>query len=541
MTRRFVVASALAVVVTAAFLPGSGLGSPAAAVRRPQFGVPASLANAIRTRLGVRTVRSSTAATATTGPLLGASVSLSGDGTTALVGAAFVGGGKGAAYIFHTTDEGAWTSTGIPTATLTNPHGVPKALFGFAVALSASGTTAFVGAPLTGGTLFGPGAIYVFHVSAEDAWVSTSTATATVTASHGTFAGTALALSQDGTTLVAGAPFSDNVVGGAYVFHVSSEAAWASTSSPTATLSDAGESIQDSYVGSAVALSADGTTALVSDSGNPSGGGAYVFHASAENAWTSSSTPNAILSDANSGSTDALGNALALSGDGTVALLGALGANSKAGAADVFHSSGEAAWTSTSTPAATLTPPLGLPGDNVGAHVALSADGKAALVLAPGVNSARGAAYLFSAPGEGSWVSSSAPAATLTRSGARPKDSLGVGVFSADGATALTGAPGVRLQTGEADVFHVSAESSWVSSSTPDAKLTDDALAACVVPKLKGLRLSVAKTALADARCHIGKVTRVPSKYRKSRVLWQNRKPRTRWAIGARVSVRVGK
>ncbi len=539
MTRRFVVASVFAVVVTAAFLPGSGLGSRAVAVRRAQSAIPGSLAAAIRAQLGAGAVRSSSAKKAT-GPLLGFSVALSADGTTALVGAPTVSGGKGAAYIFHTSDAGSWTSSGIPTAILTSPRGKARGLFGIAVALSASGTTAFVGAPLTGGSLFGGGAIFAFHVSAEDAWASTSKPTATLTATHGTFVGIALALSPDGTTLVAGAPFYNTLAGGAYVFHVASEGAWVSRSSPTATLTNAAESKDDSFVGAAVAVSADGTTALLGDSSNTSGGGAFVFHVSAESAWTSSSAPAAILSDAGSGSQDALGTVLALSGDGTVALLGAPGANLNTGAADVFHSSGEAAWATTSTPAATLTTSGGA-GDMLGENVALSSDGKAAFVFAPGVSAGRGAGYLFGASAEAAWASSSTPTATLTRTGSHPKDDLGIGVFSADGATALLGAPGVRSQTGEADVFHVADESSWVSSATPNAKLTDDALAACVVPRLKGLRLSDAKSALTDGRCRVGKITRVHSKSRKGRVLSQNRRPGRRLAIGAKVALRVGK
>ena len=68
--RRLVVASAIAVVVTAAFLPGSGLGSSAAVVRGAQ-GIPAGLADAIQARLRAGTVRSSWAARSTEGPRFG--------------------------------------------------------------------------------------------------------------------------------------------------------------------------------------------------------------------------------------------------------------------------------------------------------------------------------------------------------------------------------------------------------------------------------------------------------------------------------------
>ncbi len=545
LVRRYVLGCAIAAVVTATLVSGSGLGS--AAVRGGQRGVPAGLAEAIHARLGAATLRSSAAGSYRIDPILGYSVALSADGTTALVGAPRASGYIGAAYVFHASDAGSWSSSSIPTATLTKKTG-PVADFGGAVALSADGTTAFVGAPDTGAGVEPTGAIYVFHASAEDAWSSSSTPMATLTVKKAVAVGVALALSTDGTTLVAGAPYSFGPFphrGGAYVFHASSEGAWASTSTPTATLSNAAQSQDDIREGSAVAISGDGTTALVSDDQNPAGGGAYVWHVSAEDGWVSSSTPTAILSDANTAGNPGLGMALALSADGTLAVLGAPSYGSSApGYVDVFHSSGEAAWTSTSTPTATLSKSGGVAKDFFGAAVAVSADGKTALVSASGAHKRRGAAYIFAASGEGAWTSSSAPTATLTDAASHSNDYLGfAAVLSADGTTAFAGAPGVEMSTGVADVFHVSDASSWATSTAPTAILTDEALAACVVPRLKGENLSSAKLDLAIGRCSLGKVTKVHTrtKKRRGRVLSQSPKPGKRLAIGAKVAVKVGK
>jgi hypothetical protein len=375
----------------------------------------------------------------------------------------------------------------------------------------------------------------VFHASSEGAWSSSSTPTATLTVTHSICLGISLALSADGTTLVAGAP----LYSAAYVFHVSSEGAWATSSTPSATLSRASQT--DALAGFVVAISADGTTALVDEDENGTGGGAYVYHVSAADAWASSSTPTAILSDSNGGENNFLGESLALSGDGTLAFLGAWNAGN--GYVDVFHSSGEAAWTSSSTPTATLPPPVGGFQDGLfGPWVAVSADGTTALVTAAGVNSNRGAAYIYRVADEGAWASSSAPTATLTDSGGRANDLLAFGVLSADGATALVGAPGVKSWTGAAKVFHVADESSWASTSTPNATLTDKALAACVVPKLKGLPLRATRRPLEIGRCELGSVTKVLSTSRhQGRVLSQNRNPGKRLAIGAKVSISVGK
>ena len=541
MARRLVVASAIGVVATAAFLPGSGLGSRAAVARGAQ-GIPAGLAAAIHAQLGAGAIRSSSAARAQGGPYFGYEAAVSADGTTALVGAPGVDHKKGAAYIFHVSDAGSWSSSQTPTATLMNKPGpAHDQLFGFGIALSADGTTAFVGAPIAEAGGSGLGAVYVFHVGAEDAWASSSTPTATLTVSDGIFVGVSLAVSLDGTTLVAGAPgfFSAGV---AHVFHVSSEGAWASTSTPTATLSNAAAS-SDDEVGGSVAISGDGTTALVGDSDYRGGGGAYVYHVSAESGWTSSSTPTAILFDVNSGDYDALGVSVALSGDGTVALLGAPGVKSGTGAVDVFHTSGEAAWASTATPTATLTNAGGSRGDIFGVSVAVSADGTAALVTAAGVDGMRGAAYIFHASGEEAWASSSASTATLTASGAHAKDILGVApALSGDGATAFVGAPGVRWQTGAVDVFHVADASSWASSSTPTAILTDSALNQCVVPRLKGLTVSAARSALRARSCRLGRVRRVVHpRAKRGHVVSQSRNPGSRWAVGARVAVKIAK
>ncbi len=532
MTRRLAVATAV-VVSAAAFLTGSGVGSSAAAARRAQE-IPAGLAAAIHTRFGW-------AARVADGPSLGYSVALSADGTTAIVGAPDAGPlstvfgtcchwRNGAAFVFHASSAGAWSSTDTPTATLA-PGNAATFGAGSEVALSPDGTTAFVDAPSDGAR----GAIYVFHVSAEDAWASSSTPTATLTVASTDAEFGDLALSSDGTTLVANAPFADEYGGTAFVFHVSSESAWATTSTPTATLTnDAG--------GDGVAISGDGTTVLLSDFANyaEGGGGASLFHVNAENAWTSTSTATALLSDAGTAQNTWFGLSLALSGDGTVALV-----SSSVGTVDVFHVAAEADWASTSTPTATLTNAAGSENDYFGGPVGLSSDGTTALIGATGRAARRGAAYVFHASGEGAWASSSTPTAALTEAGGHPGDFFGIGVLSADGATALLGAPGVDWETGDADVFHVADASSWLTSSTPSATLTNSALPkpVCVVPKLVGKSLGQTKDTLRYTNCLLGKVTKARAKTKKQRghVLSQSPAPKRHLPPGSKVNVKIGK
>jgi hypothetical protein len=531
MYRRFVVASAIAVVLTGACL--TGFGSSAVAARGAQR-VPAGLAAAIHARLGAGAIRS-TAAGALSAPDFGYSVALAADGKTALVGAdnagrlstvfgTCCGWRNGEAFVFHVSGEGFWSSTHTPAATLRPGH---AATFGFGndVALSADGTTAFVAAPSNGGT----GVVYVFHVSAAGAWASSSTPTATLTVGGSTAELGSLALSSDGTTLVADGG------GQAVIFHVLNEGAWATTSTPAATLTAGGP---------AAAISGDGTTVLVSDAANYLvGGGAFVYHVAADDAWTSSTSPTATLTDANAetgmGSSDALGISLALSGDGTVALLGSSDGNSS-GYVDVFRASGEAEWATTSTTAARLTRAGSAEDDDFGAGMAVSTDGTTALVSAPGTH---GGAYIFHVSAAGAWASTSAPTATLSNSSDRAGDVFGFEpTLSADGATALVGAPGARLGIGAADIFHVSGASSWASSSTPAAILTASALNQCMVPKLKGLKVAAAKSALKARRCRLGSVRRVVhAQGKRGRVFYQSRKLGSRWPVGTKVNVKVRK
>jgi beta-lactam-binding protein with PASTA domain len=66
--------------------------------------------------------------------------------------------------------------------------------------------------------------------------------------------------------------------------------------------------------------------------------------------------------------------------------------------------------------------------------------------------------------------------------------------------------------------------------------------APCVVPKLKGKRLDAAKSALIDAHCKPGKITRAYSKVvDKGRVISQKPKPGTHARAGARVKLTVSR
>jgi hypothetical protein len=301
-------------------------------------------------------------------------------------------------------------------------------------------------------------------------------------------AGYSVALSADGATALVGAPAVSSNRGAAYVFRKGA-GSWATSDTPTATLTyEYGTS--DDRFGSSVALSADGATALIGADGVTSyAGAAYVF--TVADAWATSDSPTAFLIDSYRERGDSFGSSVALSADGATALVGAPGKSGdreeahaqNGGAAYVFRKAAES-WTPdapatlTVERVAKLTDSAAAAFDQFGSSVALSADGATALVGAPRVSPNPGKAYVFAVTGAGSWATSGTPSATLRDSSTVGFDRAGFSVaLSGDGATALVGAPGASSGRGAAYVFAAADAASWATSGTPSATLRDSAAA----------------------------------------------------------------
>lgn len=467
--------------------------------------VPSGLAGAIHAALGSGPITptwsttSSPAATLTNSSgsstdELGFSVAISSDGTTAVVGAPAVNSSEGAAYVFHASSAGAWKSSAIPVATLTDGNSGKVDDFGESVAISADGATVVVGAP---GVNQNQGSADVFHVASEGAWTSRSAPTAILTnGATPSWAVTALgysvAISADGTTVLVGAPqdqapapmHSQSGDGVAYVFHAGSEASWTTTGAPTATLSN-GTAPGTEFVGWSVALTPDGTTAIVGAPGHGSNsdfiktygvGAAYVFHVAAEGSWATSSSPAALTHPGSGGDDEGL--SVAISSDGTTAVAGAPGGYSQSGVIFVYHASSASSWASSSSPAYVRdTNPLI---QNLGLSVAISPDGTTAFAGAPETNGRRGAVDVFTVASESSWVWLTTPTATLTNAAGAAGDQLGSALaVSGNGATVLTGAttpdhglfwsPGYQDTQGAAYVFRGSLPQESLSVSKAGA------------------------------------------------------------------------
>jgi len=253
------------------------------------------------------------------------------------------------------------------------------------------------------------------------------------------------ALSADGNTALLGGPEYNKPVGGtsleggAVVF-ARSAGVWSQQGGP---LTGTGATGPRSF-GISVALSGDGTTALIGayqdNFGSGSTGSAFVFKRTGE-AWTEQGPK---LVGQRQDEEGEFGKSVALSYDGSTALVGMPGTSTSTtvpvGAGYVFTRSGET-WTQ---PGIKLTSSEAIKA-NLGTSVALSSDGNTALLGGPGYSKSHGAAWVVTRTGE-TW---SQQGARLMGGGQQGAARFGNDVsLSSDGNVAIIGGPFDNKETG---------------------------------------------------------------------------------------------
>ncbi len=315
-----------------------------------------------------------TATDASYDTLFGNSVAVSADGNTVIVGdPGECGYGlnnceHGAAYVF-VRDGSTWTQQA-------ELHGGPG--FGGAVALSADGNTALVGAGMSGyyGVFYGAGGNAPPTLFSRSGATWTQEATLSASGASGEFDnfGHSVALSAEGHTALIGDPTQDEEAGAAYVF-TGSGSEW----TEQAELTDSEKAPRWSF-GASVALNAEGNIALIGAPA-PGAGSAYVF-ADGGSEWTQQSqlTPD----DAEVSSFDGwFGDSVSLDSEGNIALVGAPWAEEDLGAAYAFAGEG-ASWSQQ----VELVLADATPYDYFGGAVALNGEGNVALIgrYDPGVD-----------------------------------------------------------------------------------------------------------------------------------------------------------
>jgi hypothetical protein len=249
----------------------------------------------------------------------GYSCALSSDGTTAIVGQPYddnAGGTNAGSAVVFTRSGKTWTEQ----AVLTYSAGAVNDTLGFSVDLSSDGNTAICGVPYDDPSGSNSGSAIVFTRSGVT-WTQQATLTHSVGAAGARF-GASVNLSSNGDTAIVGAP-QDSSVGsnrGSAVIFIRSGATW--TEQATLKYSAA---TNGNYVGFSVALSSDGNTAIAGapyayPGGVALAGVAVVFTRSGAT-WTE----QAALSYSGKGFFDLFGHSVSLSGNGNVVISGSPG------------------------------------------------------------------------------------------------------------------------------------------------------------------------------------------------------------------------
>jgi len=301
----------------------------------------------------------------------GSAVALTADASLALIGAY----GDFTTPSARTGSVRVFTRTGTTwarSATLIPSDGGNGDSFGQAVALSSDGSRAVIGAPndtTAGAVNGGSGRIFL---RTGTTWTEEATLVPPGAARDDRMGG-AVAISADGSRAILGAPSANTSSGiqwGSVRIFARTGTSWVYETGFEPVLRGCGRS---------VALSSDGARALVGCAGGgiPAPGGVYVYVRSGT-LWSQ----EALLTATDGAAGDYFGSAVALSADGTRAVIGArsddVGANVDQGSVRVFSRRG-----TTWVEEATLLAPDGVAGDQLGDAVALSADGSRAIFGIP--------------------------------------------------------------------------------------------------------------------------------------------------------------
>jgi len=348
--------------------------------------------------------------------LLGSSVAISRDGNTAAVAAAgwcpvqgHDGCGQGAIFVFVKPPTG-WADM-TETAMLTASDGQPGEYLGESVAISDDGSTIVAGAPYWPANGKGNGAVYVF-TKPQSGWADgTETARLTTADLYATL-GQSVAIS--GNTIAGGGPGFNKNQGAAYVF-VQPEGGWENMKQ-TARLSP---SDQGGYVGLSISID-DGT--VVAGSFNAP---AYVF-VRPKNGWRNK-TETAELTPSNGKPGYDFGYSVSISGE-TIAV----GSprydhnHDKTGGGVYMYVKPEGGWRSM-TQTALIT--VHARSTGLGYSVSLDSGGKGLVAAAPGWPDGlgQGEAALFKQPQSG-WRTTSSPSATMAANDGHYQDGLGFSV-----------------------------------------------------------------------------------------------------------------
>jgi hypothetical protein len=303
---------------------------------------------------------------------------------------------------------------------------------GVGVSLSADGNTALVSGYNCGAWVF---------TRSNGTWMQQG---GSLSANDGVM-GYSVGLSADGNTAIIGGPFDNSDIGAAWVF-TRNNGMWTQQGPKLVGTGWSGPSPQQGF---AVALSADGNTAIVggnADGCNPCTGAAWVFTRS-NGMWTQQG--GKLVGTGSSVAQQ--GVSVALSADGNTAIVGGWTDQDPTtgivtGAAWIFTRS-TGVWAQQGSK---LIAPGGSTDITQGRSVSLSADGNTAIVGGPGFGASLGGAWVFTRS-NGVWTQQGGK---LVGTGAVGNAGQGQSVaISGDGNVAIVGGGGDASQFGATWVF----------------------------------------------------------------------------------------
>jgi gliding motility-associated-like protein len=308
-------------------------------------------------------------------PQFGVSGALSADGNTALVGGLYDNSTVGAVWVYTRDNTGTWTQQG---SKLVGSDHTGAGYAGISVSLSADGNTAAFGGHQDNSY---QGAVWVFTRSGTTWTQVGNKLTGSDHTGTGQF-GVSVALSADGKTMIIGGNSDNTHQGAAWIF-VKNGNSWIQNGSKF-TQSDIAATID---FGVSAAINADGTTAVVGTyAGTLDPGAAWVYTKSG-NTWTQQGGP--LVGTAGVGNS-LQGVGVALTADGNTVMVGGPGDNGNMGAAWQYTRRG-GVWTQHDSKLIGT----GYTGNAGQGSVALSADGSTALLGGQNDNTNNGAFWAF--------------------------------------------------------------------------------------------------------------------------------------------------
>ncbi len=352
---------------------------------------------------------------------LGTSVSISGDGNTAIIGGPTINSYKGQAMIF-TRSNGVWTQHSI----LTGAESTFGDQQGTAVSISGDGNTVIIGAPFHDASISNGGGAWVFSLSGG-VWTQQGLLVGSG-GKNSSNQGSSVSLSYDGNTAIVGGPNDDISKGAAWVF-TRSAGVWTQQGSKFFGSDHAGLGGQ----GYSVALSGDGNTALV-------GGGDTSYKGSVNllgSCWVFTRSDGVWTQQGTKLFASSLGSSVALSSDGNTAVIGHSESGSNKGTT-LIYTRNAGVWTQQGS---NLLGSGGTDYDKQGSSVSISGDGNTVVTGGP-VSGANGLTWIFTRS-NGVWTQLGS---SLLGTNANPphlgSSSQGYSVaISSDGSTILSGGP----------------------------------------------------------------------------------------------------